>query len=361
MRAFVIRQQGPAEYRLDRVEDVPVPEPGPGQVRVRVLACGVCHTDLHEVEGDIAPHLPVIPGHEIVGTVDGLGPGVTAPAVGTRVGIPWLRSTCGKCRFCLSGRENLCDDIRFNGFDADGGYAEYTVAPADFVYPLPGSLDPASAAPLLCAGVIGLRALRIAGLHHKDTKTQRDSDSQPGSFVSLPGPSCLGVEFRRLGLYGFGASAHICLQIARHFGAEVAVFTRSETHRAHALDLGAAWAGSADDAPPWPLDSGIIFAPAGELVPLALEHLDKGGTLALAGIHMSPIPEMDYSLVYGERVLRSVANSTRQDVRDLLELAAAIPLKTTVQAFPLEAASDALLAVKNSETRGAAVLIPPGA
>lgn len=345
MRAFVIRKQGPAEYRLDRVEDVPVPEPGPGQVRVRVLACGVCHTDLHEVEGDIAPHLPVIPGHEIVGTVDGLGPGVTAPAVGTRVGIPWLRSTCGKCRFCLSGRENLCDDIRFNGFDADGGYAEYTVAPADFVYPLPGSLDPASAAPLLCAGVIGLRALRLA----------------LGPRLDISHSSFGIAESQRLGLYGFGASAHICLQIARHFGAEVAVFTRSETHRAHALDLGAAWAGSADDAPPWPLDSSIIFAPAGELVPLALEHLDKGGTLALAGIHMSPIPELDYSLVYGERVLRSVANSTRQDVRDLLELAAAIPLKTTVQAFPLEAASDALLAVKNSETRGAAVLIPPGA
>jgi propanol-preferring alcohol dehydrogenase len=359
MCAYRIERQGPAEYRFNNVVDLPVPEPGPGEVRVRVLACGVCHTDLHEVEGDIAPRLPVVPGHETVGTVDKLGDGVTAPALGSRVGIPWLRSTCGKCRFCLSGRENLCDDIRFNGFDADGGYAEYTVAPAAFVYPLPGTLDPASAAPLLCAGVIGLRALRIAGVHHRDTKTQSVGRAGPQTSWSLPEASGLGGEVRRLGLYGFGASAHICLQVARHFGIETAVFTRSEAHRAHALELGAAWTGSADDGPPWPLDSGIIFAPAGELVPIALGHVDKGGTLALAGIHMTPLPQMDYSLVYGERVLCSVANSTRQDVRDLLALAAAIPLRTTVQTFPLEAASDALLAVKHSETRGAAVLVPP--
>lgn len=342
MRAFVINRQGPVEYRFNSVSDVPVPEPGSGEVRVRVLACGVCRTDLHEVEGDIAPRLPVIPGHEIVGTVDSLGPGVTAPAPGTRVGIPWLRSTCGQCRFCRSGRENLCESILFNGFDTDGGYAEYTVAPADFVYPLPDSLDHASAAPLLCAGVIGYRALRLATGGELDTVHLQAGFHQP----------------LRLGLYGFGASAHICLQIARYFGAEVAVFSRSESHRSHALTLGAAWAGPAEDTPPWPLDSGIIFAPAGELVPLALEHIDKGGTLALAGIHMSPIPEMDYSLVYGERVIRSVANSTRQDVRDLLGLAAAIPLATAVQKFALEAATDALLAVKNSEINGAAVLVP---
>ncbi len=342
MRAFVINRQGPAEYRFNSVADVPVPEPGPGQVRVRVLACGVCRTDLHEVEGDIAPCLPVIPGHEIVGTVDCLGPGVTAPAPGARVGIPWLRSTCGQCRFCRSRRENLCEDILFNGFDADGGYAEYAVAPADFVYPLPDSLEPASAAPLLCAGVIGYRALRLA--------LGPRLDIEHSSFGTAAPP--------RLGLYGFGASAHICLQIARHSGVEVAVFTRSEPHRSHALSLGATWAGPADGSPPWPLDSSVIFAPAGELVPLALERLDKGGTLALAGIHMSPIPEMDYSLVYGERVIRSVANSTRQDVRDLLELAAAIPLAATVQEFSLEAAADALLAVKHSEVEGAAVLVP---
>lgn len=335
MLAFRITNPAPVEYRLLEQADVPIPEPGPGDVRVKVEACGVCHTDLHEVEGDIPlPRMPVTPGHEIVGVIDKLGAGVTAPAIGTRVGIPWLASTCGRCRFCRSGRENLCDGIRFTGLDTDGGYAEYTVARADFVYPLPAGFSPAAAAPLMCAGVIGYRALRLA-------------------LSATAGP----VAMPRLGLYGFGASAHICLQIARARGCEVTVFTRSESHRELARELGAAWVGTAEERPAWPLDASIIFAPAGELVPVALAALDKGGTLALAGIHMTAIPQMEYNLVYGERVIRSVANSTRQDVVDLLRLAVEIPLRATVETFPLTAAPDALLAVRTSRTRAAAVLV----
>jgi propanol-preferring alcohol dehydrogenase len=331
-----VQQPGPAETRPLRPVELPLPEPGRGQIRVRVEACGVCHTDLHEVEGDVPlPRLPLVPGHEVVGMVDRLGPDVTEPAPGTRVGVPWLASTCGRCRFCLSGRENLCDNIRFTGLHVDGGYAEYAVARAGFCYTLPPG-EPTALAPLLCAGVIGYRALRLA--LHLDP-----SDPRP------PGLS-------RVGLFGFGASAHISLQIARHWRCDVAVFTRSDAHRRLALELGATWAGTADDAPPWPLDSAVIFAPAGDLVPRALVRLNKGGTLTLAGIHMSPIPRLDYQSIYHERTVRSVANSTRQDVIDLIALAAAVPLRTTVEPFPLASAGDALLAVKHSRIRGAAVL-----
>lgn len=309
--------------------DLPCPEPGSGKVRIRVLACGVCHTDLHELEGDLTlPKLPVIPGHQVVGVVDKIGENVNRLSAGTRVGICWLAETCGRCRFCLSGRENLCEAAGFTGFHSDGGYAEFMIAKSGFVFPLPESLDPVAAAPLLCAGVIGYRSLCQA-----QTK-----------------PGC------RLGLYGFGSSAHICLQIGRHWKCQVAVFTRTALHRQEAVALGADWVGSADDQPPWPLDSAVIFAPAGELVPKALAHLDRGGVLALAGIHMSALPGFEYRLIYEERRITSVANCTRQDVAELLKLASEIPLHTTVETFPLAAASRALLALKQSRLRAAAVL-----
>lgn len=320
---------GAAEERPLRLVELEPPEPGPEELRIKVRTCGVCHTDLHEVEGDLPlPKLPIIPGHEVIGTVDRLGEGVEHPAVGTRVGVPWLYSTCRRCSYCRSGRENLCDDITFTGYTVDGGYAEYLVVGREFCYPIPERFGDVEAAPLLCAGVIGYRALRL-------------SEVRPG---------------QRLGLYGFGASAHICLQVARHWNCQVAVFTRSQQHRDLAAGLGADWVGDADEIPPWRLDSSVIFAPAGELVPKALAALDKGGTLALGGIHMSPIPELAYESVYQERTVRSVANSTRQDVRELLELAARIGLRTTVEGFDLEQANEALLAVKHSGTRAAAVL-----
>ncbi len=309
--------------------DIAVPEPEDDEIRIRVRACGVCHTDLHEVEGDLPlPRLPLVPGHEIVGIVDKLGKKVSGPDTGTVVGVPWLNWTCGQCRYCRSGRENLCERIRFTGYSVDGGYAGYTVVPSEFCYPLPGGQDPVETAPLLCAGVIGYRALKL-------------SKVRPG---------------QKLGLYGFGASAHICLQIARHWSCGTAVFTRADKHKELARELGADWVGEADDDPPWPLDSSIIFAPAGGIVPKALGSLDRGGTLALGGIHMSPIPEMPYDLIYHERTVRSVANSTRTDVRELLKLADQIPLKTSVEVFPLEQANEALLQVKLSHARAAAVL-----
>ena len=316
------------ENPLEEAE-IATPEAGRGELRLRVHACGVCHTDLHIVEGDLAlPRLPLVPGHQIVGVVDLVGEGVSGWQVGERAGLPWLRSACGHCQFCLAGLENLCAEIRFNGFHADGGFAEYVVAPAEFTYRLPAGFDDTQAAPLLCAGVIGYRALRL-------------SDIQPGG---------------RLGLYGFGASAHVSIQVARHWGCQVYVFTRSEEHRQHARDLGAAWAGDARDAAPELLDSAVIFAPAGWIVPEALRALRPGGTVACAGIHMSDIPQMPYDLLYGERTLRTVANSTRRDVEELLQLAAEIPIRSDVEIFPLEAANNALARVKRSEVRGAAVL-----
>jgi propanol-preferring alcohol dehydrogenase len=311
--------------------DLSLPEVGAEEIRLRVRACGICHTDLHTVEGDLPlPKLPVVPGHQVVGIVDAVGEKVSRFTIGQRVGVPWLYRTCGTCEFCQRGLENLCRQARFTGLHADGGYAEAMVVHQDFAYPLPESFSDAAAAPLLCAGIIGYRALRLSGV-------------QPGD---------------RLGMWGFGASAHITLQVARHWGCEVYVFTRGEGHRRLARELGAAWAGGAEDDPPAPVHGGIIFAPAGHLVPQALRVLERGGTLALAGVTMTPIPELDYDrLLYWERVVRSVANFTRQDATDFLQLAAQIPVQTTVQTFPLDAANEALLALKRGQINGAAVLV----
>lgn len=334
MKAAVLHRQGRAEEDPLSLEEVPRPQPQPGQILLRVEACGVCHTDLHLVEGDLpARRLPLVPGHQIVGRLEALGEGATAPAVGERVGLPWLQWTCGACEPCRAGLENLCPQARFTGWDADGGFAQYAVAPADFVHPLPPDVRATELAPLLCAGVVGYRALRLCGV-------------RPG---------------QTLGLYGFGASAHLIIQVARHWGCVVYVFSRSEHHREQARELGAAWAGGAQQQPPEPLHAGIVFAPAGWIVPLALRVLRPGGTLALAGIHMSPIPEMDYQLLYGERVLRSVANLTRQDAGEFLSLAAEIPVRARVEVYPLERANEALLRLKRAEVRGAAVLeVAPG-
>jgi alcohol dehydrogenase, propanol-preferring len=331
MRAMVLESPKAAEENPLVLAELPPPAPGAGEIRVRVAACGVCHTDLHIVEGELAlPRLPVVPGHQIVGVVDALGPGARAFREGDRVGIPWLHWTCGECRFCRQGLENLCERARFTGFHDDGGYAEAAAVPESFAYPMPPNFSDLQAAPLLCAGIIGYRSYRLTGV-------------APGD---------------RLGLYGFGASAHIVIQLARHQGLEVYVFTRSEEHRRLARELGAAWAGSAEEEAPEKVDGAIIFAPAGRLIPAALRATRKGGTVAMAGITMSPIPEMDYdSLLYHERVLRSVANSTRQDARDLLRVAAEIPVRTEVQTFKLEEANLALQLLKYSRIRGAGVLV----
>jgi propanol-preferring alcohol dehydrogenase len=294
-----------------------------------VQACGVCHTDLHLVEGEIAlPKLPVVPGHQIIGRVDAVGEGVTRLRAGDRVGVPWLYSTCGECEYCLGGLENLCDRARFTGQHVDGGFAEYMVVPAAFAYPIPHGFPDDQAAPLLCAGIIGYRSLQL-------------SEIQSGG---------------RLGLYGFGASAHITIQVARHWGCDVYVFTRSEEHQQHALELGAAWVGQAQDTPPAEIDSAITFAPAGWLVPEVLRVLRKGGTLAINAIYMSPIPEMPYSLLYGERTVRSVTNATRQDGEELLHLAAEIPIYTDVELYPLDEANAVLQRLKQGQIQGAAVL-----
>jgi propanol-preferring alcohol dehydrogenase len=331
MKAMILRSPRPAEESPLEMADLSLPEVGAEEIRLRVRACGICHTDLHTVEGDLPlPKLPVVPGHQVVGIVDAVGEKVSRFTIGQRVGVPWLYRTCGTCEFCQRGLENLCRQARFTGLHADGGYAEAMVVHQDFAYPLPESFSDAAAAPLLCAGIIGYRALRLSGV-------------QPGD---------------RLGMWGFGASAHITLQVARHWGCEVYVFTRGEGHRRLARELGAAWAGGAEDDPPAPVHGGIIFAPAGHLVPQALRVLERGGTLALAGVTMTPIPELDYDrLLYWERVVRSVANFTRQDATDFLQLAAQIPVQTTVQTFPLDAANEALLALKRGQINGAAVLV----
>lgn len=309
--------------------ELPVPHPAEGQVLLKVQVCGVCRTDLHICEGELTPpRYPIIPGHQVVGMVEMLGEGVEGLEIGQRVGAAWLGQTCGKCAFCLRGEENLCPQARFTGFHHDGGYAEWMVAEAGFVYPLPGELSERQAAPLLCAGIIGYRALRKTGL-------------QPGE---------------RLGLYGFGASAHLAIQIARYWECEVFVFTRSRSHQRHAEALGAAWVGTPDQAPPQPLDRAVSFAPAGEIIPQALAALRPGGVLAINAVHASSIPEMPYSLIYGERVLTSVANATRQDGMELLELAVKIPLQPDTVTYPLEDANEALLDLKYSRLNGEAVL-----
>jgi len=329
MRAMVLESPRPVEQRPLRLADIDEPQAGPGEIRVRVRCCGLCHTDLHTVEGDLPlPRTPIVPGHQIVGIVDQLGDDATTFKVGDRVGVPWLYSTDGTCRYCRSGTENLCNNARFTGLHANGGYAEAMVVREDFAYALPSQFTDWQAAPLLCAGVIGYRALKMSGA--------KDAD--------------------RIGLFGFGASAHIVIQLARHLWMRVYVFTRADSHRALALELGADWVGSAADQPPDELDAAIIFAPAGALVLDALRHVRKGGRVILAGITMTPIPQMDYSLIYGERILRSVANATRQDARDFLALAAKVPVRTEVEMFPLEDANHALEAMKHSRIKGAGVL-----
>ncbi len=329
MRAMVLEKPRPAEESPLILREVPTPEPKAGEIRVRVRCCGLCHTDLHTVEGDLSlPRLPIIPGHQVVGMVDALGPGVHAFKEGDRVGVPWLYSTDRTCEYCHRGLENLCENGRFTGYHVDGGYAEATIVREDFAHPLPSSFSDENAAPLLCAGIIGYRSYRLSNIRRGE----------------------------RLGLYGFGASAHLVLQLARYEGCEVYVFTRTQAHRDLATRLGAAWVGGADEKPPELLDAAIIFAPAGALVPLALGHLRNAGTLALAGITMSPIPQMDYSLLYQERVVRSVANSTRRDCREFLDLAAAAQLKTEVQIFELQQANEALQNLKRSRIPGAGVL-----
>ncbi|HTQ53990.1 MAG TPA: zinc-dependent alcohol dehydrogenase family protein [Bryobacteraceae bacterium] len=329
MKACVLESPAPIEQHPLRYMDRPVPQPAAGEVLVAVRACGVCRTDLHVTEGELAPRKqPVIPGHQVVGAVAALGAGARRFREGARVGIAWLHRTCGICEYCRSGRENLCPNADFTGYTVDGGYAEYIVAPESFVYPIPDGFGDMAAAPLLCAGIIGFRSLRVSGIHAGGA----------------------------LGLYGFGAAAHVAIQVARHWGIRVYAMTRDERHRQLARDLGAEWAGAGQDAPPEKLDSAIIFAPAGELVIAALRALKKGGTVALGGIYMSPIPPIDYNLLYHERVIRSVANNTRQDGEDFLRIAAEIPIHTETQEFPLIEADRALNMLKNDAVRGAAVL-----
>jgi propanol-preferring alcohol dehydrogenase len=329
MKAQVLYQPKPVEDSPLTLIDRARPEPGRDDLLVAVHTCGVCHTDLHVVEGELPdPKLPIIPGHEIVGTVAAVGQDVTRFAVGERVGIFWLHEACGVCEFCRRGQENLCPNARFTGYTADGGYAEYTTVPAGYAVPIPDRFTDAEAAPLLCAGVVGYRSMRL-------------SDLEPGE---------------RLGIYGFGASGHIVIQVAHYWGCEVFVFTRSPEHQQHARDLGAAWAGQAQDDVPARLDRAIIFAPVGWIVPLALGHLRKGGTLCINAIHMSPIPEMPYLLMWHERTIRSVANVTRRDAEEFMPLAAEIPIRTETIEFGLDEANDALRLVKQSAINGAAVL-----
>jgi len=308
------RQREPLQLR-----DLPVPEPGEGQVRLRVLACGVCRTDLHVADGDLdRPKLPLVLGHQIVGVADD----------GRRLGVPWLGWTDGVCRYCVSGRENLCESARFTGYDVDGGYAEYAVADERFCFPIPEGYPDLQAAPLLCAGLIGYRSLRLAG------------------------------DAERLGLYGFGASAHIVAQVARHQGRRLFGFVRrgDEAARAFALELGCEWAGASDELPPEELDAAIVFAPAGELVPAALRALARGGSVVCAGIHMSDIPSFPYELLWEERLVRSVANLTRRDGEEFLALAPQVPVRTEIEVFELERANEALDRLRRGEIRGAAVL-----
>lgn len=330
MKAMVLERGVGAGASPLVLEHVPLPEPAPDEVRVKVIVCGVCRTDLHIVEEDLpAIKRPIIPGHETVGMVDRVGRNVRALKEGDRVGIAWLQRTCRQCEFCRSGRENLCSTPTFTGYHVDGGYAEYATVPEHFAYPIPTVFTDEEAAPLLCAGIIGYRALRLSGI-------------QPG---------------QRLGMYGFGASAHITIQVARHWGCSVFVCSLKEEHQALARELGAAWVGGATDMPPERLHGAIIFAPAGDIVLPALRALDKGGTLACAGIHMSPIPSIDYDHeLFGERMLRSVTANTKQDGIDLLREAAEIPIRPHTQRFNLEEANTALQALKAGKIQGAGVL-----
>jgi len=329
MKACLLRSPAPIAQNPLEWADVPAPEPGPGEIRVRVSACGVCRTDLHVVEGELPPRKsPVIPGHQIVGVVEKLGADARRFPLGARVGIAWLHATDRTCPYCRAGKENLCDHPAFTGYTVDGGYAEYALAREDFAYAIPESFPDEQAAPLLCAGIIGFRCLRAAGIERG----------------------------AKLGLYGFGSAAHVAIQVARHRGVEVYAATRGKQHQQLARRLGAVWTGDAMDQPPEKLDAAILFAPAGEIVPAALAALRKGGVLVLGGIHMSPIPPLDYNLLYHERVMRSVANNTRQDGDDFLRVAAEIPIRTQVTAYPLREANRALSDLKSDRVNGSAVL-----
>jgi propanol-preferring alcohol dehydrogenase len=329
MKACLLHAPARIETNPLQFTDVPVPNPAKGEVRIRVHACGVCRTDLHVIEGELKPQKsPVIPGHQVVGVIEKLGEGSRRYPVGARVGVAWLHHTDGTCMYCRMGEENLCDAPTFTGYSVDGGYAEYVVAPEDFVYAIPDGFTDVQAAPLLCAGIIGFRCLRLSGI-------------KPGG---------------RLGFYGFGAAAHIAIQVARHWDMTVYASTRDARHRKLAMELGAAWAGGTLDAPPERLDAAIVFAPAGEIVPAALAALRKGGVLVLGGIHMSAIPSFSYDLLYQERVIRSVANNTRQDGEDFLRVAVEIPIRMHTQIYPLREANRALNALKNDAIEGAAVL-----
>jgi alcohol dehydrogenase, propanol-preferring len=329
VNACVLQSPAPVESNPLQYVSVADPVPGDDQVLIRVRCCAVCRTDLHVVEGELTPRKsPVIPGHQVIGTVEAAGKNATRFAPGTRVGVAWLHRTDGTCAYCRSGRENLCDHPDFTGYSVDGGYAELLVAPEQFVYPIPENFSELQAAPLLCAGIIGFRCLRLSGV-------------QPGNALAF---------------YGFGAAAHVAIQVARYWQVDVYACTRDERHRKLASELGAKWASDTFDAPPVPLDAAIVFAPAGEIVPAALKALRKGGALILGGIHMSQIPAFSYDLLYQERFIRSVANNTRQDGEDFLHLAAKIPIKTHVQQFVLRDANKALSALKNDAIPGAAVL-----
>jgi propanol-preferring alcohol dehydrogenase len=329
MKACLLNAPARIETNPLQCTDVSAPSPGPGEVLVRVYACGVCRTDLHVIEGELPPRKsPVIPGHQVVGVVERQGEGAGRFPIGSRVGVAWLHHTDGTCEYCRMGEENLCDNPTFTGYSVDGGYAEYTVAPEDFAYAIPEGFSDEQAAPLLCAGIIGFRSLRLSGI-------------KPGG---------------RLGFYGFGAAAHVAIQVARHWNVTVYASTRDARHQKLALELGAAWAGGTFDAPPEKLDAAIVFAPAGEIVPAALAVLRKGGVLVLGGIHMSPIPSFSYDLLYEERMIRSVANNTRKDGEDFLRVAAEIPIRMHTHVYPLGDANRALNALKNDGIPGAAVL-----
>jgi len=327
MRAMVLHAIGEPLV----LEERPTPAPGPGEILVRVEACAVCRTDLHVVDGDLTePHLPLIPGHEIVGIVEAVGPGVEAVQAGRRVGIPWLGHTCGHCPYCASGAENLCDTPQFTGYSRDGGFATHVVADAAFAFPLDHFDDPVAAAPLMCAGLIGWRSLRFAG------------------------------EAKRIGFYGFGAAAHILAQVCVWQGRSVYAFTREGDTAAQAMarSLGAVWAGSSDELPPEQLDAAILFAPVGSLIPAALRAVRKGGTVVCGGIHMSPIPSFPYDILWGERRIVSVANLTRADAHEFLELAPRAGVHTTTTVYPLERANEALADLRAGRFQGAAVLVP---
>lgn len=331
MKALRLHAPGPIEDNPLRSEQVADPNPGEGQLLLKVLASGICHTDLHIIEGDIQPdHLPLTPGHQVVGEVAGIGAGVKGWSLGERAGVPWLYNACSTCDYCLRGEENLCREAKFTGFHVDGGYAEFILAQAKYALKVPKKIKDTDVAPLLCAGIVGYRSLR-------------KSDLQPGE---------------RLGLVGFGASAHLVIQVAVHWGHEVYVFTRSKSHRELAKALGAAWIGDVQDAAPASLDRAIIFAPSGQLVPVMLQKIRPGGTLALNAIHMTPIPEFPYRLIWEERTLRSVANATYQDGVDFLKLAADVPVRAHIERYPLEKANEALKDMKESKIDGAGVLIP---